>query len=75
MASLATYPQRPITKSTLNTAEPTIVLEPTSLIAIVLPMSEVKNSGADPPAAIKVAPATSGLIDHFVTISSSAPVK
>ena len=30
------------------------------------PMTEVKSSGADPPAAMKVAPATSSLIPHLV---------
>ena len=34
---------------------------PTSLCAMKTPMTEVKSSGAEPPAAIKVAPATSGL--------------
>jgi hypothetical protein len=35
---------------------------PTSLLAMNTPMTEVKSSGAEPPAAMKVAPATSGLI-------------
>ena len=33
-------------------------------------MIEVNNSGADPPAAINVAPATSGLIPSWVTKKS-----
>ena len=35
---------------------------PTSDLAIKTPMMEVKSSGAEPPAAMKVAPATSGVI-------------
>ena len=35
---------------------------PTSLLAMKTPMTLVKSSGADPPAAMNVAPATSGLI-------------
>lgn len=48
--------QRPITKSTLKTAEPTMVPKPTSLLATKTPIKLVKNSGALPPAAINVAP-------------------
>ncbi|TRY67508.1 hypothetical protein TCAL_16956 [Tigriopus californicus] len=51
-----------MTKRILNTADPTMVPIPTSLLAMNTPMMEVKSSGADPPAAMKVAPATSGLI-------------
>jgi len=75
MSPEATTPQRPITNSTLNTAEPTIVPKPTSLTATNAPTSEVKSSGAEPPAAMKVAPATSGLTFHFSTMTSRAPVK
>jgi len=49
----------PITKSTLNTAEPTIVPKPTLDLATKVPMNAVANSGAEPPAAWKVAAATS----------------
>ena len=38
--------QAPITKSTLNTAEPTIVEKPTSDSAISTPTIDVKSSGA-----------------------------
>jgi hypothetical protein len=42
----------PMTKSTLNTALPTMVPKPTSEGGTEkVPMSEVKSSGADPPAA------------------------
>ena len=50
--------QNPTTKRTLNTADPTIVPNPTSLLKKV-PTKLANNSGADPPAAINVAPATS----------------
>ena len=43
----------PMTKSTLKTAEPTMVPTPTSLCTAKTPMSEVKSSGADEPAAMK----------------------
>ena len=55
----------PMTKRMLNTADPTIVPMPTSLNAIKTPIMEVNNSGAEPPAAIKVAPATSSDIPIF----------
>ena len=42
----------------LNTADPTIVPTPTS-DSFVAAANEVKSSGAEDPAAIKVAPATS----------------
>jgi hypothetical protein len=45
----------PITKSTLNTADPTTVPIPTSL-PLKVPMRDVKSSGALPPAAMRVAP-------------------
>ena len=53
--------QAAMTKRTLKTAEPTMVPMPTSLTAMNTPMMEVNSSGAEPPAAINVAPATSGL--------------
>jgi hypothetical protein len=40
----------------LKVADPTIVPIPTLLCATKIPITEVKNSGALPPAAIKVAP-------------------
>ena len=60
-ASLAAKAQAAMTKRILKTAEPTMVPIPTSFLAMKTPMTEVKSSGAEPPAAIKVAPATSGL--------------
>ena len=45
-----------MTKRMLNTADPTMVPIPTSLKAMNTPMIEVNSSGADPPAAINVAP-------------------
>ena len=54
-----------MTNRMLNTADPTIVPIPTSFLAMKTPMMEVKSSGADPPAAMKVAPATSGLICNW----------
>ena len=52
----------PITKRTLKTAEPTMVPKPTALEGTLkVPMNDVASSGADPPAAMRVAPATSGL--------------
>ena len=58
----------PMTKRTLKTAEPTIVPKPTA-DCVNVPMSEVKSSGAEPPAAMKVAPATSGEMP-FTSMSS-----
>lgn len=48
----------PITKRTLKTALPTIVPNPT-VLWVKVPMKEVNSSGAEPPAAMKVAPAIS----------------
>ena len=50
--------QQAITKSTLKTAEPTIVPKPTWLCDTKTPITDVASSGAEPPAAIHVAPAT-----------------
>ena len=61
-ASFAAKAHAAITNKMLKTAEPTIVPIPTSLWAINTPIMLVKSSGAEPPAAINVAPATSGLI-------------
>ena len=55
----------PITKRMLKTAEPTMVPMPTSEKEMKTPMTEVKSSGAEPPAAMKVAPATSS--EHPMT--------
>ena len=66
-ASLAAKAQAAMTNKILKTAEPTMVPIPTSLLEMNTPMIEVNNSGADPPAAINVAPATSGLIPSWVT--------
>mmetsp|Transcript_120571 Transcript_120571/g.240074 ORF Transcript_120571/g.240074 Transcript_120571/m.240074 type:complete len:101 (-) Transcript_120571:262-564(-) len=64
-------PQQPMTNSTLNTAEPTIAAMPTSDgVGESAPTTEVKNSGAEPPAAIKVAPATSADNPSFREITS-----
>ena len=41
----------PMTNSTLNTAEPTIVVKPTSVRATKSPIVDVASSGAEPPAA------------------------
>ncbi len=49
----------PMTKRTLKTAEPTMVPMPTSENETKTPRTEVASSGAEPPAAIHVAPATS----------------
>ena len=51
-----------MTKRMLKTADPTMVPMPTSFLAKKIPIIEVKSSGADPPAAMNVAPATSGVI-------------
>ena len=61
-ASLAANAHAAMTKRMLKTADPTIVPIPTSFLAKKMPIIEVNSSGADPPAAIKVAPATSGVI-------------
>ena len=64
-----------MTNSTLNTALPMIVPNPTLDFAIKTPMSAVKSSGALPPAAMNVAPATSSSILYFSTSTSSAGTK
>ena len=66
----------PMTKSTLKTALPTIVEKPTSpSFAKNTPTMFVKSSGAEPPAAMNVAPATSSVSAHRSHISSSAATK
>ena len=52
-------PQTAGMKIILNTAEPRIVPVPMSSSDIKTPISEVNNSGAEVPIAIKVAPAMS----------------
>ena len=60
-----------MTKRTLKTAEPTIVPTPCSPGAMKMVTSEVKSSGADEPAAMNVAPATSSESSSFSEIFSS----
>ena len=64
-----------MTKSTLNTALPMMVPKPTLLFAMKTPMRDVKSSGADPPAAMNVAPATSSSISYLSHKTSSAGTK
>lgn len=64
-----------MTKRILKTAEPTMVPMPTLLCEMKTPMMEVKSSGAEPPAAMKVAPATSSEMDSFSVITVSAGTK
>ena len=59
------------TKRTLKTADPMIVPNPTLDLAMNTPMMAVKSSGADPPAAMNVAPATSSSISYVSTRTSS----
>lgn len=65
----------PITKRMLNTAEPTMVPIPTLLWEIKTPMREVKSSGAEPPAAMNVAPATSSEICSLSVMTPKAGTK
>ena len=64
----------PMTKSTLKTALPTMVPKPT-VDRLNVPTNDVASSGADPPAAMSVAPATSSLSSHFSAMTSSAGTK
>jgi len=50
-----------MTNMMLKTADPMTPLTPISSLAKKTPMTTVASSGAELPAAIKVAPATSGL--------------
>ena len=59
---------------TLKTALPTIAANPTS-DSLKVPTKEVNSSGADPPAAIKVAPATSFDMLLASAIASNAGTK
>jgi hypothetical protein len=54
-------PQTAMTNIILKTADPMTPLTPISSLAKKTPITTVANSGAELPAAIKVAPATSGL--------------
>jgi hypothetical protein len=63
-----------MTKSTLKTADPTMVPKPMSE-PVKVPMREVASSGADPPAAIRVAPAMSSLICQMSAMTSSEGTK
>ena len=63
-ASFAAKAHAAITNKILNTADPTTVPIPPSFWAIKTRIMAVNSSGADPPAAIKVAPATSGVIPN-----------
>lgn len=54
-------PQTAMTNIILKTADPMTPLTPISSLARNTPMTTVANSGAELPAAINVAPATSGL--------------
>ena len=56
----ATHAHTAMTKSTLKTALPTIVPKPIA-VSWKVATALVKSSGAEPPAAMKVAPATSSL--------------
>lgn len=58
----------------LNTADPTIVPTPTSLLKVT-PRMEVNSSGAEDPAAMNVAPATSSDRLSFSEITSSDGTK
>ena len=52
--------QTPMTRVMLKTADPMTPLTPMSSLATKTPMMAVANSGPEDPAAISVAPATSG---------------
>lgn len=54
-------PQTAMTNMILKTADPMTPLTPISSLARNTPITTVANSGAELPAAINVAPATSGL--------------
>ena len=61
----------------LKTAEPTMVATPSSLVALseTKDIVDVNSSGADDPAAMNVAPATSSLSPSFSHMISSEGVK
>ena len=52
-----------------------MVPKPTLLPAMNTPIMLVNSSGAEPPAAIRVAPATSGVISQLLMMTSSAGTK
>ena len=64
-----------MTKSTLKTADPTMVPKPMSDRDTNWPMNDVASSGADPPAAMSVAPDTSSLRFHFSEMTSRDATK
>ena len=60
----------------LNTVDPTTVPTPTSLLSLkITPISAANNSGADEPAAMNVAPTTSGEKELFSATCSMATTK
>ena len=66
----------PTMTSWLKTALPTTVPVPTSFVsATKVAMSSAINSGAELPAAIKVAPATAGGRSHTSTMRAMATAK
>ncbi len=65
-ASFAANAHAAMTNRMLNTADPTMVPMPTSFFAKKMPMIEVNSSGAEPPAAMNVAPATSGVMPSWM---------
>ena len=67
--------QKARTQRILKVADPTIVPIPTLFCAMNTPITEVKNSGADPPAAMNVAPATSSLMSSFSVITPNDGTK
>ena len=66
--------QTPMTKRMLKTADPTIVPKPRS-DRLKVATKEVNSSGAEPPAAIRVAPAMSRDMCMSSAISSRAGTK
>lgn len=75
LTSLTSIPHKPIIHNMLKTADPTIVPIPTSPCAIKTPIMDINNSGAELPAAMKVAPATSSLSFNFSHIFSKEATK
>ena len=65
----------PMMQQRLKTAEPTMVPTPTSFLTAKTPINDVKSSGADEPAAMKVAPATSGERERSSESCSSEATK
>ena len=79
MASLAApamnRPQMPTTNRILKTAEPTMAPIPALVSLTNMPTREMKTSGADEPAAMNVAPATSWSRFSLWPMSSSEGMK